>query len=1140
MALVTAATLGGTILSSVFLAQAAAFALNVVIGTVLGIATNKIFAKLAGKPENPNAIDLGLRETLQFGGDVPRSFIVGRTATAGSLVYGNTWGTVGDTPNAYMTQVIALSDLPGCELLKVFANSEPLTLDTNSTDEKGYPAEEYNILDKDHLWIKFYDGSQITADSFLVNKVSSADRPYLSSRVGKGVCYVIVTMLYNRSVFQSVPRYLFEMRGIPLYNPSRDSTVAGGSGTHRLGSPATWSAYPEDRDLSALPIYSLMRGIQYEGDWFYGFQNMVAGQNPAQEAAAAINKCRTENYRCGLEIPISAEIGEVLEQLLATCSGRISDSAGVRYVVRVGISNSAVFSITDDTILINHEEMFTPFFGLSDSVNAALLSYSSPEQAWKTVSTPPRYNGTYEQRDGGRRLMVKIDTPAIYSGTQAQKILKQAIAEAQRARRHTITVDQTLWAIEPGDEISWTSERNGYQNKLFRVDGVSDRADLDIVLDITEINPNDYDYDELTEFQPIAEGFLKPARAPIQSTFISVSASSISDGFSGRRPAILLSWLSPSDVTGLEYQVRVASNSALVGEGLVSSLTPSVEGSTPISAGILSVTTYEVRARWIPGSARITSWSGWLSVTTGDFRVTFDDLSDAIIQQLDEAEATALAAQADAADALAAAAANGATVTQLQTDVTSLSATFAEGETTNALRNSDFTLGTDYWHFTGGSLSEYSWGRRSITSALSGPTDVDRPLFITRNANAVDQGAFILNTIKRVSTSTLDWGVPVFAGRRIEASANVGAINCAVSLQIYFRDASNNIVSAVSSSNATTSNNNAPHLNDRLWVAADVPTGAVIAYIAMFMKGSTNPTALAVATLFRPQLCESPAGATEPRPYAPGSSSTAEAIDAYYRQSVGVLAADGLAVAQSVTTLESELGSLDAVVTDIATTYITETEAVATINNEVSVGSSGTFATARTLASASRNHQNRLTAYYGIAVDGGGNGAFVRMIDGGGIPSAIQFGADRILLDGDVMVNGTITTTKLGLLSATNTVGFESSGFTSTNAAAGIAIASLSTTSLGGLLFLYFNAILSENNPLRLEFRNGATVLKDLSYSPPAYVNGQSGGQLIGMGWIGTLTSGLKSLSVQLVPTSGSVVTARERTFICTEFRTQR
>ena len=65
-------------------------------------------------------------------------------------------------------------------------------------------------------------------------------------------------------------------------------------------------------------------------------------------------------------------------------------------------------------------------------------------------------------------IMLKVPAPLMLS----------ALKEAQRARRHTFVLGPEAFILEPGDIISWTSERNGYINKDFRVDGVGDQSQI--------------------------------------------------------------------------------------------------------------------------------------------------------------------------------------------------------------------------------------------------------------------------------------------------------------------------------------------------------------------------------------------------------------------------------------------------------------------------------------------------------------------------------------------------------------------------------------------------------------------------------------------------------------------------------------
>ena len=99
-----------------------------VLKTAVGVGLSLLASAIAGKPKSPDAPGFSVQGKLQAGGDLPRSVLLGWYATAGSLVYANTWGQAGATPNAYFTQVIALADYPVAGLAGVFVNGEKVTL----------------------------------------------------------------------------------------------------------------------------------------------------------------------------------------------------------------------------------------------------------------------------------------------------------------------------------------------------------------------------------------------------------------------------------------------------------------------------------------------------------------------------------------------------------------------------------------------------------------------------------------------------------------------------------------------------------------------------------------------------------------------------------------------------------------------------------------------------------------------------------------------------------------------------------------------------------------------------------------------------------------------------------------------------
>lgn len=611
-----------------FLATVTAGALQV----ASGIALSFIAKAIAGEPEGPK---FGVQARLQGGDDVPRSILFGYNATAGSLVYANTWGTANGVPNAYLTQVIALSDYPIRELLGVEVNSIPDTLGTTAHPSYGYPVLGYRKDGVDHLWVKFYDGTQTTADPFLTGTVSSTARPYPSSRVGRGVAYAIVTAMApvrkdgeeNPLFSNGTPRLKFITNGAKLYDITKDST-AGGTGTHRWNDPSTWGG-----DGDFLPIvqaYNVLRGINYGGRWLYGLQSLPAARLPAAKWIEQINKCRAlidgpngqePTYRSGGEVQVGAQLRITLETLLTTCQGRLSEVGGT-YIPHVGEPPAASMTLTDADIIATEEQMFTPFYGLEDTINGIQATYPNPAEGWKTKTAPPLIRTDLEALDGNRRLMANVSLDMVpYSG-QVQRLMLSALREAQRARRHTFVVGPEYWVLEPGDVIEWTSERNGYVSKLMRVDGMADRANLEVMLDLTEVDPSDYDWDQDTDYTPVTEGPLQlVGTPPLPMVGWQAYGVPVKDELGrDRRPGIEVWYQSGlQGVREVRVQVRVPDATNPFIDLVVPYGSPwriQIPGNFPPD------TTYEVRGIYVLENGGEAEWSAWLEVVTPDVKLT--------------------------------------------------------------------------------------------------------------------------------------------------------------------------------------------------------------------------------------------------------------------------------------------------------------------------------------------------------------------------------------------------------------------------------------------------------------------------------------------------------------------------------------
>ena len=575
------------------------------------------------------------------GGTEPQAFILGRTATAGHHVCPPMSHDDGGTPNGYLTYVIDLSDVPGVALRRVIVNDGYSALGEETHGDYGTPLLGQRVAGKDHAWIKIHDGHQTAADPMLVDKYAAdPDRPWSSAFIGTGTAYAVATFRYNRAVFNALPKLRFELDGIALYDPRRDSTL-GGEGAQTWADPSTWEASANP----AVMIYNILRGIALPTGEVWG-GGVPAEDLPLDNWIAAMNACDTPveigadagsrpSFEAGLEVKISAEPAEVMEELAKTCLGQISEMGGV-FRLRVGAPAAPVAFITDDDIVVSAPQELDPFPGLAASANAVSCHYLEPESLWTSHAPEPLINPAWEAEDGDRRLTTALSFPACASQGQAAQLMDGYINDARRFRTHRLVLPPRAFSLEPLDTIAWTSAQNGYDLKIFEVVEIIDQpGTVNQELVLRERDPGDYSWSSDGDLPALAAitGLTQRPAQLIEGW--SVAASALQDALGvNRRPAITLSWegSAAADALFVRYEIRVQATAQVVATGLADR----APGAALVSEGLLPETAYEVRGQY--ALDRAAEWSSWLGVTTPSLYLQGDDLLGGIKGLMDAAD----------------------------------------------------------------------------------------------------------------------------------------------------------------------------------------------------------------------------------------------------------------------------------------------------------------------------------------------------------------------------------------------------------------------------------------------------------------------------------------------------------------------
>ena len=582
------------------------------------------------KPES------GTKLSAASGGAVPQSLIFGEKETAGSMIYAGFWGRSGKTPNAFYTRVYCLADYPCADMLaRCWHSGNKGTIDlgamayTASDEATSGTAIGHPITSLDHdgrhwAWVKFLDGSQTTADPFLMDVFGGlASRPWTADMIGRGRALMIVTQRWTKKEANEVAELAAVLQGAKFYDWRKDSTN-GGSGTHRWGTPAT-------HEYSANPVviaYNIMRGIRYDGSVIYGGQNWPARRFDNDSWTAAANVCdenvtlaaggTEKRYRVGGELSFSETPLDVVDRLLASCAGRMVESGGI-YKVTAGGIGASVYSFTDDDVVISEEATGQMFPAREDICNTITGTYVEPDNGGQTTAYKKRTNATYIAEDNGEERSKAMDFDYVRNNRQGQRLALHALNDNRRFMTKVISFPSIARKLEPGDTVNWsTSDRFGFSSKKFITGDVTLNDNGIVTAMLREVDATDADWTTGNE-NPFTVGIYGDIVPSAQTIAITVSAYGIRNNANANRaPGLKIAWTDDADdvdCRAVRYQVRLLDTSYMVAQGWVDF----DETKAIISQGIERNEAYQARAKLVPYSDRDTDWSAWVSVTADKY-----------------------------------------------------------------------------------------------------------------------------------------------------------------------------------------------------------------------------------------------------------------------------------------------------------------------------------------------------------------------------------------------------------------------------------------------------------------------------------------------------------------------------------------
>lgn len=579
------------------------------------------------KPKTPST---SAQIETEYGANSPRTVVLGTCGLAGHHIYRNNIGQGGRE----FFDVYALASFRITAVPRVKYNGKWRTL--SNPDQFGYydvPNEGTSGDGYDLVMVKFYYGTMDQqADPGLIETSRPAGRWTVNHR-GAGVAYAIVYSVLSRKGqgLTSPAQLLFEVKGAPLYDWRKDSSV-GGSGSHRWNDQSTW----EYSDNPFVQAYNLERGF------FNGSQRMVgkgvrASRLPLSEWTQAANIADevmsdgSKRYRAHMiakDGPGANHDANLQPLLEASCASWVERVDGEFPIA--GAPQAVVATITDDDLKVGAPKRFTAKRKRTELINTVAASYVSPDDFYETKDAATRIDQS-ALADDRETLASSIPYGAVTDVRQVDRLADIALRGARFQASAEITIHpRFLDVVKEGRWITWASAKHGtgtYQ-VLSRTLGPHNSDGVrDITVSLQGISNGVFDPTAYATNPPVIIVVPPPEYLAEVQNFLATPNVVEADG-GGLLPGVRLSWDAIEDisVSGVLIEYWPVANPTQV---FTKTVEPDINV-VQIVEGLTSETDWRVRTTLLVDNGRSVAPSGVTNFRTlqagGDFVANLEHL----------------------------------------------------------------------------------------------------------------------------------------------------------------------------------------------------------------------------------------------------------------------------------------------------------------------------------------------------------------------------------------------------------------------------------------------------------------------------------------------------------------------------------
>ncbi|MBB4859472.1 hypothetical protein HNO88_002801 [Novosphingobium chloroacetimidivorans] len=433
----------GSVLTAVGVTATIAGISLATIATVAGVALMAV-SMLTMMPPKPSSS--GSQLDTKLSAKAPVEVLYGHSATGGTLIYRELSGKKND----YLWLAIALSasgPIQGVEY--AYANDVALNFSGNPSSNFALvsgttPASKKLYTGK--FGMRFLNGdtpSTTTISQGFGSRGAAPKNPGLAS----GHALALVWADYDTDQFpQGLPKMLFTARGVKVYDPRRDSTYPGGSGSHRLDNAATW-------EFSENPYLCALHWVL--GKYQNGRKVVGIGARPSEVDFAAFvrgaNVADANGWKCGGVASTKDDKFAVLSTILAAGAGvPIARGAQISCHVNTPLTTTASISSAD----IVRDVEIQNSTSLRSRYNTVIPTYREPSQFWEMISGEQVTASVYVDEDGGFQASREVEFTMVQQAAQAHQLATYNLVNSREMLTFTMGVKIRGLGIRVGEAIT--------------------------------------------------------------------------------------------------------------------------------------------------------------------------------------------------------------------------------------------------------------------------------------------------------------------------------------------------------------------------------------------------------------------------------------------------------------------------------------------------------------------------------------------------------------------------------------------------------------------------------------------------------------------------------------------------------------